>query len=131
MPTHADRPTSEVVLENSATFICGARGLTTPEITWRLNDVDAQENENAVYERISSNDTTMIHQLTLNQVQDTDSGTITCVARITGSDVPVEQNTTLSVLSMPFYDFPIASYPAVPTSKKTLGWLGTRLTILH
>ena len=63
--------------------------------------MDVQENVNTANEVPFSDDYTTVHHLTFNQVQDTDSGSVICIARIPEPDIFVQQEkATLSVLSM-------------------------------
>ena len=102
-PTIFQPPDSKVVLANQITsinFICGAMGNPRPEISWKFNGASVT-NARFQNEIIFINDSTILQQLILYQVQETDSGSIICVGRTSDPEVFVEQEkATLTVLSM-------------------------------
>jgi len=92
--------------QGSVTFICGARGTPTPTISWFLNERNVTQLDDRRFEEfeVSSNAAdTVTGQLTISELQASDSGTVKCVATVlyhTNSGAETFTNVSKATLSV-------------------------------
>ena len=92
--------------QGSVTFICGARGTPTPTISWFLNERNVTQLDDRRFEEIvvpSNAADTLTGQLTISELQASDSGTVKCVATVlyhTNSGVETFTNVSEATLSV-------------------------------
>ena len=98
------RPAVHRENQGSVTFICGARGTPTPTISWFLNERNVTQFDDSRFEELSpSAADTVTGQLTISELQVSDSGTVKCVATAlhhTSSGVETFTNVSKATLSV-------------------------------
>ena len=91
--------------QGSVTFICRARGTPTPTISWFLNERNVTQLDDRRFEIVvpSNAADTVTGQLTISELQASDSGTVKCVATAlhhTSSGVETFTNVSKATLSV-------------------------------
>jgi len=90
--------------QGSVTFICRARGTPAPTISWLLNERNVTQFDDNRFEEFSiSAGDTVTGQLTISELQASDSGTLKCVATVlhhTSSGVETFTNVSKATLSV-------------------------------
>lgn len=90
--------------QGSVAFICRAKGTPTPTISWIFNERNITQFDNNRFEEFSSSaGDTVTGQLTISELQASDSGTVKCVATVlyhTNSGVETFTNVSKATLSV-------------------------------
>jgi len=90
--------------QGSVTFICIARGTPAPTISWLVNERNVTQFDDNRFEEFSTSaGDTVAGQLTISELQVSDSGTLKCVATAlhhTSSGVETFTNVSKATLSV-------------------------------